>query len=85
MLYFNKSRQTCPNHIKQISVHLFFKKLVLIRPEYTIDDYLEASQQANKKDNVLPRKIIMRSIMGIGKQKEDFYCIKLSLKIFAVT
>ena len=73
MLYFNKSRQSCPNHIKQIFVHLFFKKLLLIRPEYTIDDYLEASQQVNKKDNVLPRKIIVRSIMRIGKQTEDFF------------
>ena len=58
---------------------------MLIRPEYTIDDYLEASQHVNKKDTVLPRKIIVRSIMHIGKQKEDFYCIKLSLKMFAVT
>ena len=86
MLYFNKSRQSCLNHIKHISVHLFFlKKLLLIRPEYTIDDYVEASHHVNKEDTVLPRKIVVRSIMRIGKEKEDFYCIKLSLKMFAVT
>ena len=59
--------------------------MLLIRPEYTIDDYLEASQHVKKRYTVLPRKIVVRSIMRIGKQKEDFYCIKLSLKMFAVT
>ncbi|XP_078328951.1 putative receptor-type tyrosine-protein phosphatase mosPTP-1 isoform X2 [Crassostrea virginica] len=39
---------------KQPCIAREFEKLLLIRPEYTIDDYLEASQQVNKKDNVLP-------------------------------
>ena len=29
MLYFNKSRQSCPNHIKQTSVHLFLRNCCL--------------------------------------------------------
>nr|XP_022307759.1 receptor-type tyrosine-protein phosphatase alpha-like [Crassostrea virginica] len=39
---------------KQPCIAREFEKLLLIRPEYTIDDYVEASHHVNKEDTVLP-------------------------------
>ena len=42
---------------------LFLKNLLKRRPEYTNDDYLEASYHVNKNDAVLPCKFFVRSVV----------------------
>ena len=56
--------QIVENHVAiMLNFPFFFKKLLNKRPEYTIDDYLEASYHVNKNYDVLPCKSFVRSVV----------------------
>ncbi|XP_078328924.1 uncharacterized protein LOC111115260 isoform X3 [Crassostrea virginica] len=48
---------------KQTNIGKEFENLLNRRPEYTIDDYLEASYYVNKNDAILPCKSFVRSVV----------------------
>ena len=54
------------NLCKTSAFFLIFEILLHIRPEYTIDDYLEGSEHANKKDVVFPCKSVLCAIVLLG-------------------
>nr|XP_022307734.1 uncharacterized protein LOC111113736 [Crassostrea virginica] len=54
---------------KQTCIEREFEKRLHIRPEYTLDDYSEATQLMNRKDAVLPRKFVVRAVVSKGKLK----------------
>ena len=56
-------QQIVDKHVAFMLNFLFLKNILKRRPEYTNDDYLEASYHVNKNEAVLPCKSFVRSVV----------------------